>query len=155
MNEFFFEVSVLSNNAQNGFLKFYVVSILNNLPFQPYYCPPHGVRFQKMHIIWAVQFSPKKLSSSELCTMIWIYDNNCLFANNYTHKCVQPVLFPIYLHSPIHHCLFSCHHIHLSGFSFSSLMKIGQLGTRDICIKIGNLTSNKINTFLEIVFHYS
>ena len=50
------------------FLKFYVINTLDNLPFQPYYSIPHAISFQKMHIIWAVQFSPKKSSSCELCT---------------------------------------------------------------------------------------
>ena len=57
-------------NAQIGFLKIYVVNTLDNLPFQPYYSIPYAISFQKMHIIWAVQFSPKKSSSSELCIII-------------------------------------------------------------------------------------
>ena len=54
--------------TQNDFLKICEVNTLDNLPFQPYYSIPYAISFQKMHIIWAVQFSPKKSSSSELCT---------------------------------------------------------------------------------------
>ena len=33
---------------------------LDNPPFQPYYSIPHTMSFQKMHILWTGQFSPKK-----------------------------------------------------------------------------------------------
>ena len=37
---------------------------LDNPPFQP------AMSFQRSRIIWAVQFSPKKSSPSELCRMV-------------------------------------------------------------------------------------
>ena len=50
------------------FLKFYVINTSDNLPFQPYFCNPHVISFQKMYILSVVQFMPKKMSATGLCT---------------------------------------------------------------------------------------
>ena len=49
---------------------FWSKKALDNPPFQPDYSILHAISFQKMHIIWAVQFSPKKSSPKEL----WVYE---------------------------------------------------------------------------------
>ena len=33
------------------FLKFYVINTSDNLPFQPYFCNPHVISFQKMYVL--------------------------------------------------------------------------------------------------------
>ena len=43
------------------FLKFYVINTSDNLPFQPYFCNPHVISFQKMYILSVVQFMLKTL----------------------------------------------------------------------------------------------
>ena len=53
--------------AKNDFLKFYVINTSDNLPFQPYFCNPHVINFQKMYILSVVQFMPKKMSATGLC----------------------------------------------------------------------------------------
>ena len=47
-------------------LKFYVINTSDNLPFQPYFCNPHVISFQKMYILSVVQFMPKKMSATGL-----------------------------------------------------------------------------------------
>ena len=56
--------------AQIGFLKFYVINSLDNPPFQSYYSNLHTISFQKMHIIWVVQFFTKKTSPTGLCRVL-------------------------------------------------------------------------------------
>ena len=58
MKIMFFEASVFM--PKMDFLKFYDVNTSDNLPFQPYFCNPHVISFQKMHILSVVQFMPKK-----------------------------------------------------------------------------------------------
>ena len=48
------------------FLKFYVINTSDNLPFQPYFCNPHVISFQKMYILSVVQFMLKKTSPTGL-----------------------------------------------------------------------------------------
>ena len=52
-------VSALSICVVNS-RDFLVKKALDNPPFQPYYSIPHTMSFQKMHILWTGQFSPKK-----------------------------------------------------------------------------------------------
>ena len=53
-----------------SFLKIYVINSLDNLPFQPYYINLHTMSFQKMHIIFVVQFFTKKTSPTGLWTAV-------------------------------------------------------------------------------------
>ena len=48
------------------FRKFYVINTSDNLPFQPYFCYPHVISFQKMYILSVVQLMPKKMSATGL-----------------------------------------------------------------------------------------
>ena len=60
----FFEASAFMQKID--FLKFYVINTSDNLPFQPYFCNPHVISFQKMYILSVMQFMPKNMSATGL-----------------------------------------------------------------------------------------
>ena len=47
-------------SAQISFLKFYGVTSTDKSKFQPNYSIPYAIRFQKMWILWVVQFITEK-----------------------------------------------------------------------------------------------
>ena len=53
--------------AQISFLRFYGVTSTDKLKFQPNYSIPYAIRFQKMWILWVVQFITEKPLPNELC----------------------------------------------------------------------------------------
>ena len=58
----------------NGFLIIYGVTSTDKSNFQPYYSIPYAIRFQKMCILWVVQFITEK-PVPELCFPYFIWGN--------------------------------------------------------------------------------
>ena len=53
-------------SAQISFLRFYGVTSTDKSKFQPNYSIPYAIRFQKMWILWVVQFITEKPLPNEL-----------------------------------------------------------------------------------------
>ena len=74
--------------AQIGFLKFYVINSLDNLPFQSFYSNLHTISFQKIHIIFVVQFFAKKTSPTGLCLWMLLSYPKCFMWDSSSSHCV-------------------------------------------------------------------
>ena len=77
LKKIFFEASAFMQKID--FLKFYVINTSDNLPFQPYFCNPHVISFQKMYILSVVQFMPKKMSATGLWFRLSLTDMDFSF----------------------------------------------------------------------------
>ena len=64
---------------------------------QPYYSIPHATSFQKMHIIWTVQFSHKKSSPSELCKVMEAHFKKKGLAESLSPITLAVIMFVVYL----------------------------------------------------------